>query len=676
MNKTPLSAHVVTTERRYKGKVYRAHLLRRSVRKDGKVLKETLANLTPLGDDIVALIRQALAGEQLAPVESLFEVVRSPHHGHVDAVLTAMHHLGFESLLASKSSRLRTLAVAMVVARILQPSSKLASTRWWHTTTLPDLLDVADANEDDLYEAMDWLLEQQPRIEQKLAKRHLHDDGLALFDLSSTYFEGRTCPLAARGYNRDGKTGKLQINFGLLTDSLGCPVSVSVFEGNVGDTQTLLPQIQQLRKNFSINRFAIVGDRGMISQTQIDVLRTMDGVDWVTALRTEAVRKVVNDDALQPDLFDERNLFEFTHPDFPGERLIACRNPALAERRASKRQSLIEATIKELDKVRSMVARGRLRGADTIGVRVGKVVNKYKVAKHIELAIQDDAFAFEINQARVRQEAALDGLYVIRTSLSDQHLDTDEAVRSYKRLTQVERAFRSLKTLDLHVRPIYHRDANRVRAHILLCMLAYYVQWHMMVAWRPLLFADEDQQAKRSRNPVAPAQRSASAARKAATKKTAGGAPVHSFRTLLQSLSTITRNHCRRQGGNDDEPLFTLHTTPDAAQHIWDSGADRHCDCSCRRTPCRSPPPRCRTSAIPGAPTRGCSPRFRRPTRWGCFRLEGYCCDATSRPIGASLSGSPASRKSLPAPGPSDLPALSQWKPEETERSRKESHAS
>jgi hypothetical protein len=571
MMKKPAAAHVVTTERHYKGQVYRAHLLRRSVRKDGKVVKETLANLTPLGDEIVGLIRQALSGEQLASVDSLFEVVRSPHDGHVEAVLTAMRRLGFEGLLGGGNSPPCRLTMAMIAARLIKPHSKLATTRWWHTTTLPERLGVAEASEDDLYAAMDWLLERQGRIEQRLARRHLSPGGLALFDLSSTYFEGRSCPLAARGHNRDGKKGKLQINFGLLTDARGCPVSVTVFEGNVGDPKTLLPQVQRVQRDFGIERFVMVGDRGMISQVQIDALKQRPGVEWITALRSESIAKLVGEGSIQMGLFDERNLLEITHPDFPGERLVACRNPQLGEHRAAKRQSLLQATCQELEKVRGMVARGRLRGTDKIGVRVGKVINKYKMAKHIRLDISERSFSFEIDQQRVDQEAALDGLYVIRTSLASSALDAPEAVRSYKRLTEVERAFRALKTVDLHVRPIYHRDPDRVRAHVLLCMLAFYVQWHMSQAWRPLLFADEDLQAKAQRDPVAPARRSPSAQRKVATRRTDTGAPVHSFATLLESLSSIVCNECRRKGGGPEEATLTLRTTPDThQQHALD----------------------------------------------------------------------------------------------------------
>jgi transposase len=477
-----------------------------------------------------------------------------------------MQRLGFENLIASRPSRQRDLVVAMVVARILDPDSKLATTRWWHTTTLPVMLDVADADEDDLYAAMDWLLKSQDRIEKKLAARHLQNDGLALYDLSSSYFEGVTCPLAAFGHNRDGKKGKLQVNYGLLTDRHGIPVSVSVFKGNTGDPKTLLPQVDKVRRDFGIEEFVLVGDRGMITQKQIDALREIDGIDWIAALRPGAIKKLVTSGAIQMGLFDERNLFGLIHPDFPGERLVACRNPELAERRSQKRKSLLEATVKELEKVRRMVQRGRLHGKDDIGVRVGKVVNKYKVGKHFTLDIHDDRFGFAIDQEKVAAEASLDGIYVIRTSLSEQRISDEDTVRSYKLLSQVERGFRSFKTIDLKVRPIRHRLEDRVRAHIFLCMLAYYVQLHMLEAWRPLLFCDEAQEAKATRDPVAPAKRSEEALRKVHSKILDDGTEVHSFQTLLKTLSSIVRNVCRVPVEGPDAPTFDVLTTPNAKQ--------------------------------------------------------------------------------------------------------------
>jgi transposase len=548
-----------------------AILLRESYRDSGKVKSRTLANLSKLPPDAIEVLRRSLKGEQLVAASDAFEAIASPHHGHVQAVLRAMRRLGFTELIASRASRARDLVVAMVIARILEPDSKLATTRWWHITTLPDILGVADADEDDLYEALDWLLERQDRIERKLAARHLDNDALALYDLSSSYFEGVTCPLAAFGHNRDGKKGKLQVNYGLLTNPRGIPVAVSVFEGNTGDPKTLLPQLTKIRDQFGLERFVLVGDRGMITQKQVDVLRDIDGVDWIAALRPEAIDKLLNSGALQMDLFDQRNLFELTHPDFPGERLVACRNPELAKRRAEKRNSLLEATANELHKVRRMVERARLQGQDAIGVRVGKVVNKYKVAKHFTLDIRDHSFDFEVDQDKVAAEAALDGIYVVRTSLSAERMNADDAVRSYKLLSHVERAFRSLKSIDIKVRPIRHRLTTRVRAHIFLCMLAYYVQWHMVEAWRPLLFCDEDQQGKATRDPVAPAKRSEAALRKVHTRTLDDGTEAHSFRTLLNHLSTIVRNLCRLPDSGPDAPTFDVVTTPDAKQqHAFD----------------------------------------------------------------------------------------------------------
>lgn len=558
--------HVQTVTREYKGKVYRSHLLRRSYREDGKVKKETLANLSPLGDEIVATIRQQLAGAKLAPVESVFEVRASVHHGHIVAVQTAMRRLGLEKLLASRPSKERDLAMALIASRVAQPNTKLATTRWWRDTTLPELFDVAWADEEDIYAAMDWLLERQPDIEKKLAKKHLSEDGLVLYDLTSTYLEGKTCPLAALGYNRDGKKGKPQVNFGLVTDPRGCPVSVSVFKGNTGDPKTVMPQVEKLRDELGVRRMVLVGDRGMVTQKQIDELKSIDGLDWITALRTERIAELVGGGALQMGLFDERNLFELTHADYPGERLVACRNPDLATYRAAKRQSLLEATREALQRVQGMVGRGRLRGKDAIGVRVGKVLGKYKVGKHFDLDIKDDGFEFTVNAGRVTREAALDGIYVVRTSLDAERLDAAGTVRSYKLLAGVERAFRSMKTMDLEVRPIHHRLENRVRAHIFLCMLAYYVQWHMVEAWRPLTFGDEDQAAKAVRDPVAPAKRSDDAAEKAHTRQLADGTRAHGFRTLLAHLATIVRNRCRRPMAEDSEPEVTVDTTPNPKQ--------------------------------------------------------------------------------------------------------------
>jgi len=541
-------------------------LLRESYREGDKVKKRTLANLSKLSMDQVQLLRQVLKGEQLVRGDTLFDVVSSRQHGHVQAVLKTMKQLRFEELIASQHTRERDLVVGMVAARILEPMSKLATTRWWHTTTLPEELGVSDAGEDDLYDAMDWLLNRQQRIEKKLASRHLTKGGLVLYDLSSSYFEGESCPLAARGHNRDKKKGKLQVNYGLLTDPRGCPVAISVFPGNSGDPKTLLPQVKKLRERFNIENMVLVGDRGMISQTQIDKLTKMEGIDWITALRSVQIRKLVEEGTIELSLFDERNLVEFTHPDFPLERLVVCRNPLMAEKRARTRQSLLEATMKELDKVVGMVKRGRLKGKDKIGVRVGKVVNKYKMAKHFSLEIDEGHFSYHILEEKVGEEARLDGLYVVRTSLSKEQMSGEDAVRSYKQLSHVERAFRSMKGIDLKVRPIYHHLEGRVRAHIFLSMLAYYVEWHMKEAWRELLFSDEQQEAKKDRDPVAPAKRSTKALKKVHSQRLDDGTEVHSFHTLLMDLATIVRNACRRKGGKVGEPMFTLTTRPSVKQ--------------------------------------------------------------------------------------------------------------
>jgi transposase len=543
-----------------------AILLREGYRDGGTVKNRTLANLSQWPAQKIELLRRLLRDEPLAGVGELFEAVASPHHGHVQAVRTAMQRLGFDALLAARPSRERNLVVALVAARILEPDSKLATTRWWHTTTLPALLEVADADADDLYGALDWLLERQERIEQKLAARHLTEGGLVLYDLTSSYFEGTTCPLAAFGHDRDGKSGKRQVNYGMLTDARGCPVAVSVYPGNTGDPKTLLPQVARVRERFGLEPLVLVGDRGMISQVQITALQALAGVDWITALKTGAIRALVQTGHLQLGLFDERNLFELRHPDFPAERLVACRNAELAKLRAHTRQALLDATGKELAKVQRLVARGRLQGRDAIGVRVGKVINKYKVAKHFALAIAADRLDFSRKEVQIAAEAALDGLYVIRTSVPPERLTPEDTVRRYKELSVVERAFRSLKTLDLKVRPIYHRLEERVRAHIFLCLLAYYVEWHMREAWRPLLFADEDQAAKLTRDPVAPAQRSAGALRKVHAKTLDDGTPVHSFQTLLKTLSGIVRNVCRRRGAGPTEPTTEIVTTPSPEQ--------------------------------------------------------------------------------------------------------------
>jgi len=479
----------------------------------------------------------------------------------VDATLLTIRKLGLDKLIASRRCKERDLVIAMIASRILGPESKLALSQSWENNTLGELLGVEGADEDALYAAMDWLYERQERIEKRLADQHLQEGGRVLYDLSSSYFEGKQCPLAELGYSRDQKKGKLQVNYGLLTDERGCPVSISAFSGNTSDPQTLLPQIERLQSIFNLQSVVLVGDHGMISQKQVDELKGHSGVDWITALKTGAIRKLMDAEAIQLTLFDKRNLFEFTHADFPGEKLVACRNPELALRRKHKREALLQATTEALEKIQAMVARGTLKEADKIGVRVGRVINQYKMAKHFKLEIVENRFNFAIDEAKVSAEAALDGLYVIRTSLADK-LSAEDTVRHYKALSQVERAFRSIKTMDLEVRPIHHYQEQRVRAHLFLCMLAYYVKWHMMEAWRPLLFADEDQQAKHKRDPVAPAERSTAAATKVNSKQLSDGSPVHSFQSLLRSLTRIVRNTCQSRDAEVDAPSFIIDTQP------------------------------------------------------------------------------------------------------------------
>jgi hypothetical protein len=560
------TAHVVTTTRKYKDRVYRTHLLRRSYREDGVVKNETLGNLSHLPDALIEIIRRALQGESFVPVAQALEITRSRAHGHVQAVAAAMQRLGLSTVIAAKPSRERDLVLAMVAARIIAPHTKLAPTRWWGTTTLAEHFGVLEANEDDLYAAMDWLLGRQDAIQKKLAARHLSAGSLVLYDLSSSYFEGTTCPLAKLGYNRDGKKGLLQVNYGLLTDARGCPVAVSVYEGNVADNQTLLPEVKRLREHFGVEHLVLVGDRGMVSNQAIATMQETPGVDWITALKSASIRALVEQGQLQLDLFDQRNLVELSSPDYPGERLVACRNPQLAALRAHKREELLAATERNLAPIKARVAATKLTGAAAIGLRVGKAVNQYKVAKHFELTIGDGTFSFQRKRDSIAAEAALDGIYIIRTSVPSAQMDAADCVRNYKALANVERAFRSLKTIDLRLRPIHHRTADRVRAHIFLCLLAYYVDWHLREAWRELMLADTDQQAKATRDPVAPAKRSPAALAKVASHTLDDGTPAHSLSTLLAELATRVRNTCRTPHAGPDAPTFELLTSPTPKQ--------------------------------------------------------------------------------------------------------------
>ena len=541
-------------------------LLRESFREGASVRKRTLANLSSLPMAQIEAIRSVLLGVEVCPVAQCFEITATRAHGHVQAVAAAMQRLGVASLIASKPCRARDLVLAMVASRILAPATKLATTRWWHTTTLAEDFSVADASEDDLYAAMDWLLTRQDAIQKKLATRHLSTGGLVLYDLSSSYFEGLTCPLAKLGYSRDGKRGTLQVNYGLLTDARGCPVAISVHDGNVSDSKTFMPEVQRLREDFGIEQMVIVGDRGMIFQGAIDAMRTTDGIDWITALKSVSIRALIEQKQLQPDLFDERNLLELSSPDYPGERLVACRNVELAKLRQHKREALLVATEVNLAKVKVRVDAAKLTGKDKIGLQVGKVVNQYKVAKHFELNISETAFSFVRKHESIAAEALLDGIYIIRTSVSTDKMNAAECVRSYKSLAMVERAFRSFKGVDLKVRPIHHRLEDRVRAHLFLCMLAYYVEWHMREAWRELMFADGDQLAKTYRDPVAPAKRSKAALEKVSSHTLDDGSAAHSWPTLLAELAAIARNTCRAPQAGDSSPTFNITTTPNPKQ--------------------------------------------------------------------------------------------------------------
>lgn len=553
-----------------------AILLRESYRENGKVKTRTLANLSHLPSHQIQALRLALSGSLPAPGRSLpdsFRITRSLPHGHVAAVLGSLRQLQLDSLLDPRPSRPRDLVIAMIVARILAPASKLATARGLHADTLHhslgEVLQLDSADETELYQAMDWLLPRQARLEQQLAQRHLSNGGLVLYDLTSTYFEGRHCPLAKLGHSRDDKSGKLQIVFGLLTNAAGCPVAVEVFEGNTGDPRTVAQQVQKLREGFGLSDVVLVGDRGMITSARIrQDLPASSGIQWITALRASQIQKLATAGQLQMSLFDQTDLVEIAHPDFAGERLIACFNPLLAEERARKRPELLAATEKQLEKIAAATRRPKrpLRGKQNIGVRAGKILNRYKMGKHFQLHIEDNSFSYQRKTANIEREQSLDGIYIIRTSVPKEALSSEQVVASYKSLSNVERAFRSLKSVDLHVRPIHHRLADRVRAHILLCMLAYYVEWHMRQRLAPILFDEDDKpQAQAARQSmVAPAQRSPSAQLKALTKHTREGSKVHSFQTLLRDLATIVKN--KIQPTDKSIAAFDLLTQPTAIQ--------------------------------------------------------------------------------------------------------------
>lgn len=538
-----------------------AILLREGWREGKKICKRTLANLTEWSEARIEALRRVLKNEPVVAPHDVFAIERSLPHGHVQAVLQAIKRIGLDTLIGTKRSRERELVLAMIVERLIHPCSKLATTRLWHSCTLAEELAVADATEDDLYEAMDWLLQRQSRIENKLAARHLVEGTQVLYDVTSSYYEGRSCPLMQFGHDRDGKTGQPIVVYGVLTDSQGRPIAVQAYAGNTGDPTTVPDQVHKLREQFGLQQVVLVGDRGMLTQTQIAKLKQYPGLGWISALRSAAIRDLVQGGALQLSLFDEQNLAEISSPEFPGERLIACHNPLLAEERARKREDLLQATEKEFERIARQVTRRTKSplSAAEIGKKVGRGGNRFKMAKHFELTIQDGAFGYARRQQQIQREAQLDGIYVIRTSEPRSRLSAEDTVRSYKSLAQVEHAFRCLKGIDILVRPIRHRDEQRVKAHLFLCMLAYYVEWHMRKALASLLFDDEQlDQDRKSRDPVAPAKPSASAKKKKTVRLTTDGLPIHSFETLLAELATRCRNRCRIKSDPNSAPFSHL----------------------------------------------------------------------------------------------------------------------
>jgi hypothetical protein len=539
------AVHVTTTSRHYTGKdgqekIYQTVLLRRSYRQDGKVRNETLANLSHLPAPAIDAIRSVLDGKDLIEAGAGVAVLRSMAHGDIAAVHAAARQLGFPAILGPPCPE-RDLAYALILSRVIRPASKLATLAWWDDVTLGADLAVAGASTDDAYAAMDWLRERQDDIEAELARRHLAEGGMALFDLSSSWMEGSHCDLAARGYSRDGKRGRPQIEYGLLTDPAGRPVAIRVLAGSTADPTAFIEAVRTVREDFRLDKLVMAGDRGMITSARIAALKDDTELGWVTALRAPAIKKLAaGGGPLQMSLSGEQDLAEITSPDYPGERLVACRNPFLAADRARKRQALLAASEADLAKVAAQVTAGRLRDPDKIGLRAGRVINKYKVAKHFALHIDGSQITWTRDQERIDAEAALDGIYIIRTSVPASQLDAAGAVTAYKNLAQVERDFRIIKSDDLDLRPVFHRLGGRVRAHVLICMLACYLTWHLRQAWAPLTYTDEHPPARH--NPVAPARRSAAATRKASRRHNGDGQPLRSYQGLLAHLATLTRN--------------------------------------------------------------------------------------------------------------------------------------
>lgn len=546
------AVHVATIRRQHKGKVYETHLLRHSYREDGVVKNETLANLSVLPLESIALLRGSLAGKSYVVAGEGWEIERSLLHGHVAAVTAMADKLKLASLLGPGSKE-RDLILALVIARCVKPASKLGTIRWWQDTTIAEDFGVGDASTDEVYGAMDWLVERQGAIEASLARRHLLEGSRVLYDLSSSWMEGNKCPLATFGYSRDHKRGKTQIEYGLMTDVEGRPISIEVFAGNTADPTAFVSAVNITRERFGLKELIMVGDRGMITSARIEALRELGGPKWITCLRAPAIKTLAEEGSIQLGLFDQVNLAAMSHPDYPDERLIACRNPSLAIERKRKRNKLLDATEVEFSRIAEAVSAKRLKGTAAIAKKVGKVSNRYKMAKHFITSITDESFSYVRNNAGIETEAALDGIYVIRTSVPESELSDAAAVEAYKGLSAVERDFRNLKAIDLDLRPIYHYDANRVRAHVFISMLAAYLNWHLRKAWAPLCFTDEEIPTRI--DPVAPAQRSDAAKLKDANKQAPDGEALHSFSTLLNHLGTLTRNTVVFDGGVKIEKL-------------------------------------------------------------------------------------------------------------------------
>jgi transposase len=564
--------HVAKIKRRLNGRTYVSYLLRRSYRHGGHVKHQTLANLSHLPARTLDLVRRSLQGEAFCAAEDRFHILASKPHGHVEAILATCRHLGLEELLASKPCPQRRLVLALIVQRLLSPGSKLAATRHWKDTTLAEELGVADADHKEVYAAMDWLLRRQRRIENKLAGQHLGEQAVVLYDVSSSSYEGHTCPPAQYGYNRDGKKGLPSIVYGLLTDRHGRPIALDVYPGNTADPSTIPDQVRKLRRRFGLLHAILVGDRGLLTQARIDTLKKYPGLGWISALRSDDIRELIDKGSLPRSLFDAVNLAEIASPDFPGERLVACYNPLLTERRRQKRWRLLEASEQELRKLEAEVRRRTAKPltAAQIGLKAGRILGRHRMAKHFQLQIADNSFSWCRDDVSIRREEELDGIYVIRTSEPPTAFAAADCVRTYKRLTLVEQAFRCLKGLDLRVRPIHHRVEPRVRAHLFLCLLAYYVEWHMRRALKTLLYEDEElEEARGQRDPVNPAEPSASAQEKKKTHRTSSGEAAHSFASLLAHLGTRTRNTVQIAAAADTDAAaatFQQVTEPDPVQ--------------------------------------------------------------------------------------------------------------